>query len=76
MNSFTFYNPTQLVFGKDSIEKLPQMISQFTDGKKILVTYGGGSIKKSGLHTRIMNLLADYEVYEFGGIEPNPVFQP
>lgn len=72
MNSFTFYNPTQLVFGKDSIEKLPQMISQFTDGKKILVTYGGGSIKKSGLHTRIMDLLADYEVYEFGGIEPNP----
>ncbi|TDM03770.1 iron-containing alcohol dehydrogenase [Macrococcus carouselicus] len=72
MNSFTFYNPTQLVFGKDSIEKLPQMIAQFTEGKKILMTYGGGSMKKSGLHDRIMNLLTDFEVTEFGGIEPNP----
>ncbi|GGA99071.1 iron-containing alcohol dehydrogenase [Macrococcus hajekii] len=72
MNSFTFYNPTQLVFGKDSIEKLPQMIAQFTQGKKIMLTYGGGSIKKSGLYDRIMTLLSDFEVTEFGGIEPNP----
>lgn len=72
MNSFTFYNPTQLVFGKDSIEKLPAMIKQFTEGKTILLTYGGGSIKKTGLYERIIKLLEGYEVIELAGIEPNP----
>ncbi|TDM12520.1 iron-containing alcohol dehydrogenase [Macrococcus lamae] len=72
MNSFTFYNPTQLVFGKDSIEKLPDMIRQFTTGTKVLITYGGGSIKRTGLYDRVMQLLESYEVFELEGIEPNP----
>ncbi|KAA1042565.1 iron-containing alcohol dehydrogenase [Macrococcus equipercicus] len=72
MNSFTFYNPTQLVFGKDSIEKLPAMINQFTSGTKVLITYGGGSIKRTGLYDRVIGLLEGFEVFELEGIEPNP----
>lgn len=72
MNDFTFYNPTQLVFGKTSTDQLADKIKQFTNGKKILITYGGGSIKRTGLYDRVMKLLADFEVFELAGIEPNP----
>lgn len=72
MNDFTFYNPTQLVFGKTSTDQLADKIKQFTNGKKILITYGGGSIKRTGLYDRVMRLLAEFEVFELAGIEPNP----
>ncbi|RXK18730.1 iron-containing alcohol dehydrogenase [Macrococcus sp. DPC7161] len=72
MNDFTFYNPTQLVFGKTSTDQLADKIKQFTNGKKILITYGGGSIKRTGLYDRVMKLLAEFEVFELAGIEPNP----
>ncbi|WP_414055959.1 iron-containing alcohol dehydrogenase [Macrococcus equi] len=72
MNDFTFQNPTTLVFGKTSTDQLPQMIEKFTEGKNILLTYGGGSIKKSGLYDRVIKLLDGYNIYELAGIEPNP----
>ncbi|TYR73850.1 iron-containing alcohol dehydrogenase [Rossellomorea vietnamensis] len=72
MNSFAFYNPTKLIFGKDEVEKLKEEIPQY--GKKVLLVYGGGSIKRNGLYDRVTGLLKeiDAEVHELSGVEPNP----
>jgi NADP-dependent alcohol dehydrogenase len=71
MDNFTFYNPTRIVFGKDTIPQLSELIPQ---GKKILMTYGGGSIKRNGVYTQVMKALTGFHVVEFGGIEANPQF--
>ena len=70
MNNFTFNIPTDIRFGKDQIECLPEELSKY--GKKVLLVYGGGSIKKTGLYDTVIKLLDSYEVYELPGIEPNP----
>ena len=70
MNNFTFNIPTEIRFGKGQISCLPEELSKY--GKRILLTYGGGSIIKSGLYYNVKNLLEEFEVYELGGIEPNP----
>ena len=70
MNNFTFNIPTEIRFGKGQIYCLPEELSQY--GKRVLLTYGGGSIKRSGLYDKVKELLKDFEVYELGGIEPNP----
>ena len=72
MKEFTFYNPTKLIFGKDSIKKLTKELSAY--GNRILVVYGGGSIKKNGLYDEVMQILnkENKEVFELSGIEPNP----
>ncbi len=70
MNNFTFNIPTDIRFGKDQISCLPDELAKY--GKKVLLVYGGGSIKRSGLYDKIMSLLSDFEVYELSGIEPNP----
>ncbi len=72
LNSFAFYNPVKLIFGKGQLEKLPQELSVF--GKKVLVVYGGGSIKKNGLYDQVITLLnsANMEIFELSGVEPNP----
>ncbi len=72
LNSFTFYNPVKLIFGKGQLEKLPTELSTY--GKKVLVVYGGGSIKKNGLYDKVIDLLqeADIEIFELAGVEPNP----
>jgi alcohol dehydrogenase YqhD (iron-dependent ADH family) len=70
MKNFEFSNPTKLVFGKDALDKISENAAIY--GKKILVTYGGGSIKKNGIYTKVMEQLKSFEVAEFGGIEPNP----
>lgn len=70
MNNFTFNIPTDIRFGKDQIECLPEELSKY--GKKVLLVYGGGSIKKSGLYDTVKNLLESFEIYELPGIEPNP----
>lgn len=70
MQDFTFHNPTKLVFGKSAMEKLAENAKNF--GNKVLVTYGGGSIKKNGIYDKVMEQLEGFEVREFGGIEPNP----
>ena len=73
MLNFAFRNPTKLIFGKGQLEKIKEEIPQY--GKKVLVTYGGGSIKASGLYDQVMKTLGEIdgvEVFEFGGIAPNP----
>lgn len=72
MNEFTFYNPTKLIFGKGQVEQLKELVPQY--GKKVLVVYGGGSIKRNGLYDQIMSGLKDIdsEVFELSGVEPNP----
>lgn len=70
MNNFELHNPTKIIFGTDAMDKIAQNIAPF--GKKVLVTYGSGSIKKNGIYQKVMNQLKDFDVKEFGGIESNP----
>ena len=70
MNNFELNNPTKIVFGSDSMGKIAELIRPF--GNKVLLTYGGGSIKKNGIYEKVIKQLNDFEVKEFGGIEPNP----
>lgn len=72
MNNFEFVNPTKILFGKGQIKNLAKEIPV---GAKVLILYGGGSIKKIGLLDEVKNVLKDYEIGEFGGIEPNPTYE-
>lgn len=74
MQNFDYMTPTRLIFGKDVIEKLPEVMSQY--GKKILLTYGGGSIRKIGLYDKVKELLSGFEIIELSGIQPNPKYDP
>ncbi len=74
MRNFDYMTPTRLIFGKGVVSKLPEVMSKY--GKKILLTYGGGSIKKIGLYDKVKELLADCEIYELPGIQPNPKYDP
>jgi hypothetical protein len=74
MQNFDYQTPTRLIFGKGVIEKLPSVMSQF--GKKILLTYGGGSIKKMGLYQKVHELLKAYDIVELSDIQPNPKYDP
>lgn len=74
MQNFDYQTPTRLIFGKGVVEKLPQVMSAF--GKKVLLTYGGGSIKKIGLYQKVKELLKDYDIVELSGIQPNPKYDP
>ncbi len=70
MNNFRYHAYTDIRFGKGQVESLPQVLAPF--GKKVLMVYGGGSIFKSGLYSKVKELLAGFEVFELGGVEPNP----
>ncbi|MCL5260902.1 MAG: iron-containing alcohol dehydrogenase [Gammaproteobacteria bacterium] len=72
MQNFTYQNPVRIHFGKGEISKLQDEISS---KQRVLLTYGGGSIKKNGVYKQVMDALAGREVYEFSGIEPNPHFE-
>ena len=72
MQNFEFYGPTRVVFGKDTIKELSRLIPR---DRKILMTYGGGSIKKNGVYDQVKQALAGYDLLEFGGIEPNPKYE-
>ena len=74
MENFTYHTPTKLVFGRNAIANLPELLRPL--GKRILLTYGGGSIRKIGLYDEVRRLLSDFEVYELSGIEPNPKYDP
>ena len=74
MQNFDYRTPTRLIFGKGSVEKLPDALRPL--GKTILLTYGGGSIKKIGLYDKVKALLADFKVVELSGIQPNPKYNP
>lgn len=69
MNNFEFYNPTRIVFGAGTIARLNDLIPE---DKKILLCYGGGSIKRNGVYDQVLAALKPRGVIEFGGIEPNP----
>ena len=74
IGNFTYNTPTKLFFGKDSVNELPNVLRQY--GKNVLLTYGGGSIKKTGLYDRVKTLLEDFNITELPGIEPNPKYDP
>lgn len=71
MNNFDFKNPTKIIFGKNTISKIAAEIPK---GAKILLLYGGGSIKKNGIYEQVINALEGYDYKEFGGIPPNPEY--
>ncbi|MFC7681361.1 iron-containing alcohol dehydrogenase [Paenibacillus sp. GCM10028914] len=72
MGPFEFYNPTKLIFGKGKLDALKTEVPKY--GQKVLLVYGGGSIKRSGLYDEIMSSLGEIgaEVTELSGVEPNP----
>lgn len=72
MNKFEFYNPTKIIFGKNSINKLNELIKPF--GKNIMIAYGGGSIKKNGIYDSVIDVLKseNKNIFELNGITPNP----
>ncbi|PZT55799.1 iron-containing alcohol dehydrogenase [Paenibacillus silvae] len=72
MRSFQFYNPTRLIFGKGQLEALKTEVPKY--GQRVLLVYGGGSIKRSGLYDQVLGLLKEIgaEVTELAGVEPNP----
>jgi NADP-dependent alcohol dehydrogenase len=72
MFDFTFHNPTKILFGKNAIELIGEEIPA---DARILMTYGGGSIKRNGVYERVMHALKGRPVTQFGGIEPNPRYE-
>ena len=72
MLNFDYRNPTQIVFGKDRLAELDKLIP--TDAR-VMVTYGGGSVKRFGTLDKVLNSLGDRTVVEFGGIEANPQYE-
>lgn len=69
MNNFMYYNPTEIVFGENSIKKLAQLMPE---DARILITYGGESAKKYGTLDEVKQALGQRQFFEFSGIEPNP----
>lgn len=66
--------PTRLIFGRESIVKLPEVMRPL--GRRVLMTYGSGSIKRIGLYDRVKDLLKDFEIFELSDIQPNPKYDP
>ncbi len=69
MNNFSYYNPTRILFGKGAIAKISRYIPK---DAKVLMLYGGGSIKRTGIYEQVKQALDGITVLEFAGIEPNP----
>lgn len=72
MNNFEFKNPVKIIFGKGQIAKMQK---ELPVDKRILVTYGGGSIFKNGVYDQVAKTLERFDWLEFGGIEPNPTYE-
>ena len=72
MENFIYYNPTRIYFGEGEIAQLKNAI---TKEAKVLLAYGGGSIKKNGVYDQVINALSGYDVVEFSGIEANPEYE-
>ena len=71
-NNFEFQNPTKIIFGEGTIANLAQELPR---NEKILVTYGGGSVKQNGIYEQICQALKGFSYVEFWGIEPNPTVE-
>ncbi len=72
MNNFEYKNTVKIIFGKGTIPKVANEIPQ---NSKVLMVYGGGSIKRNGVYDQVKNALKNFEVFEFGGIEANPHYE-
>ena len=72
IQNFEFYNPSRLIFGREKIETLGKYLPS---GSKIMLLYGKGSIKKNGIYDKVKLTLKSFDHIEFGGIEPNPVYE-
>jgi NADP-dependent alcohol dehydrogenase len=72
MLNFELINPTKILFGKGQIENLGKQIPK---GAKVLMLYGGGSIKTNGIYEQVTHALSGYDVVEFGGIPANPEYE-
>ena len=72
MLHFEFKNPTKIIFGKGEIAKISNEIPR---GSKVMMLYGGGSIKKNGIYDQVIAALKDFDVIEFGGIPANPEYE-
>lgn len=72
MNNFNLHTPTRILFGKGAIAELRAQIPQ---DARVLITYGGGSVKKTGVLAQVQEALKGLDVREFGGIEPNPSYE-
>lgn len=70
--NFNFYNPVNVIFGKNRISELSNIIPK---DKKVLIIYGGGSVKRFGTFDRVADALEGYDFGEFGGIEANPTYE-
>jgi NADP-dependent alcohol dehydrogenase len=72
MQNFDFYNPTHIVFGKDRLNELDDLVPK---DAKVLILFGGGSVKKFGTFDKVVVALKNRTIVEFGGIEPNPKYE-
>ncbi|MBF9254662.1 iron-containing alcohol dehydrogenase [Pontibacter sp. 172403-2] len=72
MNNFQFYNPVKIIFGKGQIAAVAREVPA---NARVMLTYGGGSIKKNGVYDQVMAALKNHQVIEFQGIEPNPRYE-
>ncbi|MDP5207308.1 iron-containing alcohol dehydrogenase, partial [Alishewanella sp. SMS9] len=72
MFNFSYQNSTRILFGQDQIKQLAELI---TPEQKVLLLYGGGSIKTNGVYQQVTAALQAAEVIEFSGVEPNPNFE-
>ncbi|MBQ8151398.1 MAG: iron-containing alcohol dehydrogenase, partial [Firmicutes bacterium] len=72
LGNFTYYNPTKLYFGEDAISGLGTELAKY--GKKVVLVYGGGSIKKNGIYDEVVRVLeeTDKDVAEISGVMSNP----
>lgn len=70
MKNFEFHAYTDILFGEGQVEHLADKLSKY--GNKVLMVYGGGSIKKNGIYEAVKNALKGFEITELGGVEPNP----
>ena len=66
---FSFVNPTKIIFGQGQIATIQQEIPS---SAKVMIIYGGGSIKQNGIYQQVVDALSEHQVVEFSGIEPNP----
>lgn len=72
MENFSMVNPVKIIFGEGMIKEVANEIPK---GSKVLITYGGGSIKKNGVYDQVVKAIDGFEWYEFSGIEPNPHYE-
>lgn len=74
MNNFEITQPTTIIFGKDQLSAVKTQLEKYSPDNRVLITYGGGSVERSGFLDKLKKELNDFELHFFGGIEANPEF--